>query len=332
MQWIDPPGGRPWALIGLCGGSLLLNVILFARLAMVGGGTAPASAVVVEEPTGMEVTEASIASLPVIEEPEQSPAEAAGLLVATATVDHSLARTFQGVRPEHADVLSQVTARLFFWDLDLRRDLQVGDQVSVAYSWDGALADISAAKYDSKKLGRTLTSYKFQATGDKYASWWSADGTETAYRLKASPLTDYEQITSLIKDRPTHHGMDFKVPMGTEVTTPLAGTVVRTDWNWKFNGNCVEIRYADGTLARFLHLSETRAKEGQHLAAGSVVGLSGNTGHSTAPHLHYELERNGEVVDPVDYHGTVRRTLPAGDLPAFHDEVSRLDRVLSSES
>ncbi len=248
-----------------------------------------------------------------------------------ATVEHSLARTFQNAVPEHADVLSAVYARLFVWDLDLRKDLQRGDEIAVVYRWDGQLADIPVAAYRSGKLGRELRAYQFTASGDAHPSWWDADGVEVPHRLVDGPLRgNYEQITSLLKDRPTHKGMDFKVPVGTEVVSPRAGTVVRTDWNWRYNGNCVEVRYTDGTLARFLHLSDTRVAPGQRLAAGDVVGLSGNTGRSTAPHLHYELERDGRVVDPVRYHGTVRRKLPDADRAAFERERARLDRELAA--
>ncbi len=111
---------------------------------------------------------------------------------------------------------------------------------------------------------------------------------------------------------------------------PRSGSVVRTDWNTRFNGNCVEVRYDDGTMARFLHLSETSVSAGQRLATGAKLGLSGNTGRSTNPHLHYELERSGRILDPIDYHGTERRTLPAADRAGFDQERARLDALLVS--
>lgn len=156
---------------------------------------------------------------------------------------------------------------------------------------------------------------------------------EVPRRLVNGPLRgQYEQVTSLLKDRPSHKGMDFKVPEGTPVVTPLEGAVVRTNWNLAYNGNCVEVRFSDGTVARFLHLSRTDVTPGQKLAAGTVVGLSGNTGRSTAPHLHYELERNGKVVDPVEYHGVTRRQLPESEREAFRAVVRQYDRLLASAS
>ena len=347
MKLVNPPDGRPWALLVLAGTSLLANVILGAMLyreradasALPPAAGSVATALVEAAPTALDPAAAepveAVAAVAIAEPaPVQAPPGAvpeAELLRVQADVTHSLARTFQGAVPEHADVLSAVYARLFVWDLDLRRDLQRGDALSVAYAWDGELAHIPVATYTSGKLGTTLRAYRYQPEGDAYPSWWTADGQEVPRRLVDDPLQGrYEQITSLLKDRPTHKGMDFKVPEGTPVVSPRGGTVVRTDWNLAYNGNCAEVRFDDGTVARFLHLSKTSVKAGQRLGKGEVVGLSGNTGRSTAPHLHYELERGGKIVDPVDYHGVVRRTLPEAELGAFRAVVAYYDRVIDA--
>ena len=102
-------------------------------------------------------------------------------------------------------------------------------------------------------------------------------------RLKASPLASYEQITALLKDRPTHQGMDFKCAEGTEIQAPRAGVVTRMNWKLRGNGNCLELRFDDGTLAKFLHLSAIRVKRGARVRPGQVIALTGNTGRSTAP-------------------------------------------------
>jgi len=332
MQLINPPDGRPWALFGLSGASLLLNVVLIAKIAM-----APAPSEVAEAPVAQVEVQAEEKIVDAEMAAKAAPAEAPvagmqGVRVVSADVSHSLARTFQNAVPEHADVVSAVYARLFVWDLDLRRDLQKGDEIKAAYSWDGELAHIPVASYRSGKLGKTLNAYQFTATGDDFPSWWDESGMEVPRRLVNGPLLKYEQVTSLLKDRPKHKGMDFKVPVGTDVISPKASTVVRADWNLAYNGNCVEVRYSDGTLARFLHLSDTKVRAGQQLAAGAVVGLSGNTGRSTAPHLHYELEKAGRVVDPVNYHGVTRRHLSDAQLSAFEAEVARLKATLSSDA
>jgi murein DD-endopeptidase MepM/ murein hydrolase activator NlpD len=242
----------------------------------------------------------------------------------SATVDHSLAHTFETAAPDNGDVISALFARVFMWDLDLNHELQAGDHVEALLADENGEPVIVAARLQSAHLGRTLAAYRFQAPGDPFASYWRPDGDEAVLQLNNGPLASYDQVTSLLRDRPTHRGMDFKTPMGSEVHTPKAGVVTRTNWNVGANGDCVEIQYGDDVLAKFLHLSKVDVRVGQHVAAGTVIAESGNSGHSTAPHLHYQLDRGERTLDPVDYHGTSRRTLAADAKPALDELVSTL--------
>jgi murein DD-endopeptidase MepM/ murein hydrolase activator NlpD len=320
-----PPDGRPWALFALTGVSLMTNVVLAIRLAT--AGTAPPVVAVVDD-VALEAVEA----VAVVAPPPEATPPVAPTNVVRAPVTGSIAATFAEAAPTHADVLTQVYNRLFMWDLDVTRDLQKGDVIEVAYEWDGTMAEIPVAAYTSRKHGRRLVAYRFQATGDASPSWWDAAGVEVPYRLVDGPISAYEQVTSLVRDGRGHKGMDFKAPEGTPVVTPKAASVLRTNWNHGANGNCVEVRYEDGATARFLHLSRTDVEAGQRVAAGVTLGLSGNTGRSTAPHLHYEVERGGRIVDPRVYHGTERRRLAETDLAAFEMARAGLDAMLQIEA
>ncbi len=326
MSWMDPPDGRPWALLALCAGSLLLNVVLIASRALDEGG---APAPVAESEVVAAVT-APAAPPPAAVEPVVAPASEVEVM--HLAVERSLAYTFDKADGARGDVLAAVFSRLFVWDLDLTKDLQPGDEIAVAFRYEADLPVIEAASLRSKKHGKTFHAYRFTPTGAPFASWFDETGEEVAGRLVRGPIDDYEQITSLLKDRPRHRGMDFKAPVGTPIVSPRDGTVVRTDWNWSNNGNCVEVAYRDGTLARFLHLSQTDVQAGATVKEGTVLGLSGNTGHSTAPHLHYELEKAGKVVDPIDLHGLTRRTVPDGDRDRFVDARRALDGLLAPEA
>ena len=231
------------------------------------------------------------------------------------------------------DALSAAFNRLVMWDLDVRRDLRAGDEASVAWQEtnDNAQVVIGAASYKSIKFKKSLTAFRFQATGDTLPRYWSADGKEVEFRLNNSPIADYDQVTSLLKDRPTHHGMDFKTPVGTPITSPWAGVVTKANWNWGSNGNCLEIAFSNGNTGKFLHLSENKVKAGDRIKAGEVIALSGNTGRSTGPHLHYQLEKAGEILDPVTVHGTFRRELPETDRARFQAEVGRMSATLASK-
>ena len=270
--------------------------------------------------------------------PDPAPAAPDGQAIDASSV-HTVSVAISGTIPGSlasavgplSSALSAEVSRLLVWDLDLRRDLRAGDLLDVVYEGDSAeTVEILAVRLRSAKLGRDIEAYRFKASGDAHASWWFPNGTEVPRRLLDSPIADYEQITSLLKDRPRHKGMDFKAAVGTPLFTPRDAKVARANWNLAANGNCVELHFADGVVAKYLHLSRTDVSAGERVSAGDTIGLSGNTGHSTGPHLHYQLNRGKQVVDPLDYHGTERRKLPAEDRPALERTVEELARLLDA--
>lgn len=95
-----------------------------------------------------------------------------------------------------------------------------------------------------------------------------------------------------------HAGLDFGVPWGTPLHAMSSGEVVFVGWEGGY-GYKVEIRYWDGTVSYFGHMSRISAHIGETVAPGDVVGYSGNTGTSTGPHLHLEVHpAGGAAVDP----------------------------------
>lgn len=97
-----------------------------------------------------------------------------------------------------------------------------------------------------------------------------------------------------------HAGADVGVPIGTTVRASRAGQVITAGWVGGY-GNCVIIDHGDGVTTRYGHLSEVKVSVGQYVDQGQQVALSGNTGRSTGPHLHFEIRINGEPVDPLPY-------------------------------
>lgn len=251
-----------------------------------------------------------------------APRAAGDIEVTIASLKNSIPQTLAVAAEPYGDSVSATLSRVLVWDLDLRRDLRAGDKIEAA--WSLGTSDtvvIEAARFHAQKFNRTIDAYRFHATGDTYPSYWSSEGVELPHQLKNGPLDDYEQVTSLLRDRPTHHGMDFKVDVGTPIKSTADGVVTRVNWNWSANGNCIEVKHADGMLAKYLHLSENKVAAGDRVKTGEVIGLTGNTGRSTGPHLHYQLNKGAKVIDPIDYHGTIRRTLPEGDRAAFAEVV-----------
>jgi murein DD-endopeptidase MepM/ murein hydrolase activator NlpD len=95
-----------------------------------------------------------------------------------------------------------------------------------------------------------------------------------------------------------HRGVDLRVPTGTEVGAMAEGSV-RFAGTMSGFGNVVWLDHGGTILTVYAHLSTIRVGEGQRVGRGQVVGLSGQSGDATAPHLHFEVWRGGHEVDPV---------------------------------
>lgn len=97
-----------------------------------------------------------------------------------------------------------------------------------------------------------------------------------------------------------HKGIDWATPTGTTVVASNAGTVVAAGWMSGY-GYGIYINHADGRQTRYGHLSKVLVKVGQTVSQGQKIALSGNTGRSTGPHLHFEIRINGTAVNPLKY-------------------------------
>jgi murein DD-endopeptidase MepM/ murein hydrolase activator NlpD len=109
------------------------------------------------------------------------------------------------------------------------------------------------------------------------------------------------RIDPVYKTKKMHWGLDFTADVGTEIYATGDGMVeeVKTSaWGY---GREVLINHGFGYKTRYAHLSKFMVKEGQHVKRGEVIGLVGNSGKSTGPHLHYEVEKDGQKVNPINY-------------------------------
>jgi murein DD-endopeptidase MepM/ murein hydrolase activator NlpD len=95
-----------------------------------------------------------------------------------------------------------------------------------------------------------------------------------------------------------HQGLDYAVPAGTPVSALNAGTVLLAQPLY-LEGNCVVLDHGQGLLTLYLHLSEFTVKEGEHVARGQQIGLSGGTGRATGPHLHVAVRWQGVYLNPA---------------------------------
>lgn len=109
------------------------------------------------------------------------------------------------------------------------------------------------------------------------------------------------RIHPIYKIRKFHYGIDFTAPTGTEVYVTGDGVVESIDKSKRGYGNSIIIKHGYGLETIYGHLNGFNVKQGQKVKRGEIIGFVGNTGLSTAPHLHYEVIRNGEKVNPINY-------------------------------
>ncbi|MER5613043.1 M23 family metallopeptidase [Streptomyces sp. NPDC002215] len=144
-----------------------------------------------------------------------------------------------------------------------------------------------------------------KAAAAKKAALKKAQGWET-------PVSRYELSASFGNDGSRwahkHSGQDFAVPVGTKVEAAHSGTVVKAGPNGGGDGpaygNAVVIKHANGTYSQYAHLSQIQVRIGEAVKTGETIALSGNTGNSSGPHLHFEIRHTadyGSAVNPVGF-------------------------------
>jgi murein DD-endopeptidase MepM/ murein hydrolase activator NlpD len=121
---------------------------------------------------------------------------------------------------------------------------------------------------------------------------WPARGSiSSPFGYRANPFTGLKTY---------HSAIDIVVHSGTKVRATAAGTVADTGYNSVF-GNYIILKHSGGYQSLYAHLSSIGVKEGAQVSQSAIIGLSGNTGQSTGPHLHFSIFKSGKALDPVRY-------------------------------
>jgi len=123
-----------------------------------------------------------------------------------------------------------------------------------------------------------------------------------------------------------HQGVDFAAPTGTPIYATGNGVVTRAERNRHGYGLMVEIDHGYGYTTLYAHMHEIEVRPGQQVKRGEVIGTVGNTGTSTAPHLHYEVHRNDRTVNPVPY---FYNDLSPEEFEIIIERASRVNQSLS---
>ena len=213
-----------------------------------------------------------------------------------------------GIQPA---LLSQLMD-IFTWDLDLQKDMSNGDSVKILYEkrtrrGKDPKSYLRVLAAELVNAGQKFTAIYFEKEKGK-GGYYDLEGRSLARNFLRFPL-EFASITSqftesrfhpiLRKFRP-HTGIDFAAERGTPVRAVGDGLITQAGWNGRY-GKTIDLQHDTRYMSRYAHLQKYAEgiKPGVEVKKGQVIGYVGTTGRSTGPHLHFELYKDQQYVDPL---------------------------------
>jgi len=260
------------------------------------------------------------------------------LVVKSGSIESSLfeTATAQGIPAEV--ILNMAT--IFGWDIDFASSVQKGDSFSILYEdrfrgeqYAGP-GKILAAKFINS--GREFYAFRYE-DNEGIGRYYNSEGRELKRQFLRSPL-DYTRITSgfsynrfhpILNTFTTHRAVDYAVADGTPVSATADGTVNYVGWKGG-NGMYIGIKHANAYETGYAHLS-AYAKDirvGAKVKQNQVIGFVGSTGLSTGAHLHYEMRKNGVLINPLRLDLPPGKMLSEEQFAEFYTERDRLIGLL----
>ncbi|MEM9627619.1 MAG: peptidoglycan DD-metalloendopeptidase family protein [Pseudomonadota bacterium] len=243
---------------------------------------------------------------------------------------------------QRADLPGSVTEhliRLFSWDVDFQRDIRRGDRFETVYEEVTLEKDKSQIKGELVYAGLTvrgklIDAYLFSPDGGR-RTYYSSDGRSLRKFLLRTPI-DGARLSSgfgmrkhpVLGYSKMHKGTDFAAPRGTPIYAGGSGVLEKVGPNGGY-GNYIRIRHSDTWSTAYAHMHNFAKgmKPGVRVRQGQVIGYVGTTGRSTGNHLHYEVLKNGEQINPMKMKQPPATKLTGAKLEAFQKERMRIDAI-----
>ncbi|MFO7812838.1 MAG: peptidoglycan DD-metalloendopeptidase family protein [Pelovirga sp.] len=226
---------------------------------------------------------------------------------------------------------------LFRDHLNFARDMRAGDRFQVVRSQQFVGDEFTGqSRIEGVRIMRRQrehTAFLFEdgnyydATGESLARAFRRYPMGAQYRISSSfnPARKHP-ITRQVRP---HNGVDFAMPTGTSILATGDGVVTRVK-SHPYAGKYVEIQHGSQYLTRYLHLHRILVKRGQTVKRGERIALSGNTGRSTGPHLHFELHVHGRPVNPITANIPMAASIPKDKRTDFNQLVEQLVAVMEN--
>ncbi|MBU1323921.1 MAG: M23 family metallopeptidase [Alphaproteobacteria bacterium] len=259
-------------------------------------------------------------------------------VVLKSEVKGSLYATAQ--RMGASGAVTRKAVQLFSHKFDMDRDIKGSDEFTLVFARTvtetGRVVETGELLYAELK-GQVF--YRYKPVGGGETQYFDASGKNTRSAFMRTPLAGGYRMSSsfgyrrhpISGYRRMHQGIDFAAGTGTPIVAPADGVVVEAR-RWGGYGNWLRIRHSNGLESGYGHLSRYAPgiRAGQRVRQGQVVAYVGSTGASTGPHLHYEIWRNGQRINPAGVKTQEGTVLSGAELTAFRAEKSRIDRIIVS--
>lgn len=235
---------------------------------------------------------------------------------------------FDAVRKQgEKDSLLFSIVDIFAWDIDFYLYPRAGDEINLYFekyfNEDGKFikyGKILAAQYKGRE---TFDAVYFEPENN-LTGYYDLKGKPTEKMFLKSPLKFTGRITSYYgprRDPITHRhgrhtGVDFASYYGAPIVATSGGIVSYAGWRGAY-GKLVKVRHSNGYETYYGHCSRINVRPGRKVSQGEVVARVGSTGHSTGPHVHYEIRMRGRTFNPLRFNQPKRKPLKGKDLEAF---------------
>ncbi len=227
---------------------------------------------------------------------------------ATGVIESSLYETMQN--SGYNSYLTYFLADVYAWTIDFTR-LDKGDRFKVIYTEkfvDDTLSvgieKIKAAYFEHRKKG--LYAYEFETDSIKGIVDYFDENAKNLRRAFLKAPVKFSRISSRYNLKrkiayygrvKPHRGTDYAAPVGTPIMATANGTVIESRYK-RGNGNYVKIKHNNTYATQYLHMKRRKARVGQFVKQGDVIGWVGMTGNTSGPHVCYRFWKNGRQVDP----------------------------------
>jgi murein DD-endopeptidase MepM/ murein hydrolase activator NlpD len=232
----------------------------------------------------------------------------------------------------HPALLSQL-AEIFTWDVDLDKAVGKGDTYKILYEQRSrkgqeakSVMRILAAEFNN--AGQKLTAIYFEKQKGQ-GNYYNLEGRSLARAFLRFPL-EFTSISShftesrfhpLLKTNLPHTGVDFAAQRGTPVRAVGDGVISEAGWNGGY-GKAIDIKHDATYLSRYAHLHAFAPgiRPGVTVTKGQVIGYVGSTGRSTGPHLHFELYKDQQFIDPLSVDFPAEETIEPALQKVFENQ------------